>query len=128
MPSAVYKKAKERIALVLRIKNLNKEAELCSCYRRNSCRCLVDSKESPRYSEYVCSKYSYDSQRPKKIPIVLKQVCRFFISLIRRKAPPPKLDVPCLLAFKLDFAAFSNALDFVRKLPELPLFDLNNPF
>ncbi len=60
--------------------------------------------------------------------MILKQVCRFFISPMRRKAPPPKLDALCLLAFELDFATFSNALDFVKELPELSLFDLNNSF
>ncbi len=128
MPSTIHKKVKERIVLVLRIKKLNKEAEPCSRYRRNSRRCLVDLKESSKYSEYICSKRSYDSRGLKKTPIVLKQVCYFFISLIRRKTLFLKPDAPCLLAFKLDFATFSNALDFVRKLPELLFFDLNNLF
>ncbi len=128
MPSAAHKKVKERIALAIRIKNLNKEAETCSRYRRNSCQCLVDLKESSKYSEYVRSKRPYNSQGLKKPFIILKQVCRFFISLMRRKAPLLKPDSSCLLAFKLDFATFSNALDFVRELPELPLFDPNNPF
>ncbi len=87
MSSAIYKKAKERIALTLRIKKLNKEAELCSCYRLNSRRCLVDLKESPRYSEYIRSKRACDLSSPKLVYLVIKQVCRFFISLIRRKIP-----------------------------------------
>ncbi len=128
MPSAAHKKIKERIVLVLRIKKSNKEAELCSRYRRNSRQYLVDSKESPKYSKYIYSKRSCDSRGSKKILIIPKQVCCFFISPIRRKTLLLKPDAPCLLAFKLDFAAFSNALDFVKELPELPLFDLNNPF
>ncbi len=128
MPSALHKKGKERIALVLRIKKLNKEAELYSRCRRNSRRCLVDSKESPRYSEYICFKRACNSLSLKVLRPVTKRVCRFFISPIRRKTLPIKPNVPCLLAFELDFAAFSNALDFVKELPELPLFDLNNPF
>ncbi len=128
MPFLVYKKVKKRIALVLRIKKLNKEAELCSCYRRNSRRYLVNSKKFLRCSKYICLKRPYDSRGPKKTPVILKRVCRFFISPMRQKTPPPKLDVLCLLAFELDFAALSNALDFVRELPELPLFNLNNPF
>jgi hypothetical protein len=128
MPSATYKKVKERIALVIRIKNSNKEAEPCSRCRRNSRQCLVDLRKSSRYSEYVCSKRLCDSRGPKKLPVILKRVCRFFISPIRRKAPPPKPVAPCLPAFKLDFATFSNALDSVEELPELPLFNLNNSF
>ncbi len=128
MPSAAHKKIKERIVLVIRIEILNKEAEPCSCCRRNSRRCLVDLKESSRYSEYVYSKRLCDSRGPKKLPVILKRVCRFFISPIRRKAPPLKPVAPCLPAFKLDFAAFSNALDSVEELPELSPFDLNNPF
>ncbi len=128
MPSTTHKKVKERIALVIRIKNLNKEAELYSYCRRNSRQCLVDLKESSKYSEYVCSKRLCDSRGSKKLPVILKRVCYFFISPIRRKAPLPKPVAPCLPAFELDFAAFSNALDSVRELPELPPFDLNNPF
>ncbi len=128
MPSALHKKVKERIVLVIRIKILNKEAELCSRYRRNSRQYLVDLKESSRYSEYVYSKHLCDSRGPKKLPVILKRVCRFFISPIRRKALPPEPVAPCLPAFELDFATFSNALDSVKELPELPLFNLNNPF
>ncbi len=128
MPSVIHKKVKERISLIIRIKNSNKEAELCSYYRRNSCRYLVNLKESSKYSKYICSKRSCDSQGPKKTPIVLKQVCRFFISPMCQKALLLKPDAPCFPTFKLDFAAFSNALDSVKELPELPLFDLNNPF
>ncbi len=61
MPSAIYKKAKKRIILVLRIKKLNKEADPYSCYRRNSRQYLVDLKESSKYSEYICLKRPYDS-------------------------------------------------------------------
>jgi hypothetical protein len=128
MPSTLHKKVKERIVLVIRIKTLNKEAELCSRCRRNSRQCLVDLKESSKYSEYVRSKRLYDSRGLKKLPIILKRVCRFFIGPMRRKALPPEPVAPCLPAFKLDFATFSNALDSVRELPELPPFDLNNPF
>ncbi len=72
MPSAIYKKVKERIMLVIRIKILNKEVEPCSYCRRNSRQCLVDSKESTRYSEYICSKRPYDSRGLKETPVVLK--------------------------------------------------------
>ncbi len=87
MPSTIYKKAKERIALILRIKKLNKEAEPCSCCRLNSRRYLVDPKESPRYLEYIYSKKACDLSSPKLVYLVIKRVCRFFISLIRRKVP-----------------------------------------
>ncbi len=87
IPSAIYKKAKERIALTLRIKKLNKEAELYSRYRLNSRRCLVDLKESSRYSEYIRSKRVCDLSSPKLVYLVIKRVCRFFISLIRRNIP-----------------------------------------
>jgi hypothetical protein len=73
---------------MLRIKNLNKEAEPCSRYRRNSRRYLVDLKESPRYSKYVCSKRAYNSSSPKISRPLLKRVYCFFISLIRRKSVP----------------------------------------
>jgi hypothetical protein len=128
MPSAVYKKTKERIVLALRIKRSNKEAELCSRCRRNSRRCLVDSKESPRCSKYICSKRAYNSLGLKILCSATKQVCRFFISLIRRKTLLLKPNAPCLPAFELDFATFSNALNSVGELPEPPPFDLNNPF
>ncbi len=128
MPFAAHKKVKERIALAMRIEISNKEAEPCSRCRRNSRRCLLDLKESSRCSEYIRSKRLYDSRGLKKPPVILKRVCRFFISPMRRKTSPPKLDVPCLLAFELDFAAFGDALDSVGELPELPFFDLNNSF
>jgi len=128
MPSTIYKKAKKKITLVLRIKKLNKKAELCSYYRRNSRRYLVDSKESPKYSKYICFKRACNSLSSKVLRPVIKQVCCFFISLIRRKTLLLKPNTPCLPAFKLDFATFSNALDFVRKLPELSFFNLNNSF
>ncbi len=47
---------------------------------------------------------------------------------MRRKVLLLELAAPCLPAFELDFAAFGDALDLVEDLPELPPFDLNNPF
>jgi hypothetical protein len=50
MPSTKYLKVKERLILVLRIENLNKEANPYSYYRRQVYRCLINPKESSYYS------------------------------------------------------------------------------
>ncbi len=126
MPSATYKKVKERIALTLRIKNLNKEAEPCSRCRRNSRRCLVNLKESPRCSEYVRSKRAYDSSSPKVLRPPIKRVCCFFIGPIRRKVlSKPVVESPLTWfpAFELDFVALGISLGFTKELPNLPPFD-----
>ncbi len=131
MPSATHKKVKERIALALRIKNSNKEAEPCSRCRRNSCRCLVDLKESPRCSEYVCSKRAYNSSSPKVLRPFIKRVCRFFISPMSRKVPSkPVVESPLTWfpAFELDFVALGISLGSTKELPNLPPFDPADPF
>jgi hypothetical protein len=46
MPSTKYLKAKERIVLMLRIKNSNKKVIPYLYYRRQARRCLIDLKES----------------------------------------------------------------------------------
>jgi hypothetical protein len=79
MPSAKHLKVKERLALVLRIENSNKEANPCSYYRRQVRRCLIDPKELSRCSEYVCSKRSCNSPGLKIVSVIQRQVCRFFI-------------------------------------------------
>ncbi len=131
MPSVTHKKVKERIALVLRIKNLNKEAEPCSRCRRNSCRCLINLKESPRCSEYVCSKRVCDSSSLKVLCPFVKRVCYFFIGPIRRKVlSKPVVESPLTWfpAFELDFVALGISLGFTKELSNLPLFDLANLF
>ncbi len=82
MPRIAYIKKKERLALALRIKKSNKEAEPCSYCLRLSRRCLLDRSKS-RCSEYVCSRISCDSKGP-KVPVVRKQICWFFIGPMRR--------------------------------------------
>ncbi len=73
MPRVAYIKKKKRLALALRIKKLNKEAEPCSyCLCLSRC-CLLDYSESSRCSEYVRSRVSYNSKGP-KVPVVYKQV------------------------------------------------------
>ncbi len=70
MLSAKHLKVKERLALVLRIKNLNKEANPCLYYCRQARRCLIDLKESSRYSKYVRSKCLYNSPGLKTVSII----------------------------------------------------------
>jgi hypothetical protein len=72
MPSTKYLKVKERLTLVLRIENLNKEVIPCSYYRKQVRYCLIDPKESSYYSKYVYSKRSYDSSGLKTTPLVQK--------------------------------------------------------
>ncbi len=72
MSSAKYLKVKERLILTLYIKNLNKEANLYSYYYRQVRYCLIDLKESFRYSKYVYLKRSYDSSSLKTAPVILK--------------------------------------------------------
>ncbi len=131
MPSATHKKVKERIALALRIENLNKEAEPCSRCRRNSRRCLVDLKESPRCSECVRSKRACNSSGPKVPCPFVKRVCRFFIGPMRRKVPSnPVVESPLTWfpAFELDFVALGISLGSTKELPDLPPFDPADPF
>jgi hypothetical protein len=61
MPFSKHLKVKECLALTLRIKNLNKEANPCLYYRRQVRRYLIDPKESSYYSEYVYLKHLYNS-------------------------------------------------------------------
>ncbi len=70
MPSAKHLKVKERLTLALRIENLNKEANPCLYYRRQVRRCLIDLKESSRYSEYVYLKCSCNSLGLKTVPAI----------------------------------------------------------
>jgi hypothetical protein len=70
MPSAKHLKVKERLALVLRIKNSNKEVIPCLYYRRQARYCLIDLKKSSRYSEYVRSKYLYNSSGLRTVSII----------------------------------------------------------
>ncbi len=70
MPSTKHLKVKERLALTLYIKNLNKEADLCSYYYRQACRCLIDLKESTRYSKYVYLKRLYNSSGLKTVSTI----------------------------------------------------------
>ncbi len=79
MPSTKHLKVKERLILALCIKNLNKEANPYSYYRRQVRRCLIDPKESSRYSKYVYIKRSCNSLGLKSALIVQRQVCYFFI-------------------------------------------------
>ncbi len=88
MPRVIYIKKKERLALALYIKKLNKEADPCSYCLRLSRRCLLDRSESSRCSEYVRSRIPCNSKGP-KVPVVRKQVCWFFIGLIRRPRREP---------------------------------------
>ncbi len=83
MPRVIYIKKKKRLALALRIKKSNKEAKPCSYYLCLSRRCLLDYSKSSRCSKYVRSRISCNSKDP-KVPIVYKQVCRFFIGPMRR--------------------------------------------
>jgi hypothetical protein len=85
MSSAKHLKVKERLALALCIENSNKEANPCSYYRRQARCCLIDLKESSRYSEYVCSKHLYNSSGLKAVSIIQRRVCRFFISPIPKR-------------------------------------------
>jgi hypothetical protein len=80
MPSTKHLKVKERLILTLRIKNSNKEANPCSYYYRQVRCYLIDLKESSYYSKYVYLKRSYNSSSLKAVSVILKQVCRFFIS------------------------------------------------
>jgi hypothetical protein len=107
MPSTKYIKVKERLILTLRIKNLNKEANPCSYYYKQVRCYLIDLKESSYYSKYVYLKYSYNSSGLKTAPIVRKQVCRFFISLIpRRTLVVNSPSIPYFPAFELDLTSF----------------------
>jgi hypothetical protein len=70
MPSSKHLKVKERLILMLRIKNLNKKANPCLYYRRQVRRYLINLKESSYYSEYIYLKRSYNSSGLKIIPII----------------------------------------------------------
>ncbi len=80
MPFTKYLKVKEYLILVLRIKNLNKEASPCLYYYRQVRYYLIDLKESSYYSKYICLKRSCNSSSLKTTLIILKQVYCFFIS------------------------------------------------
>jgi hypothetical protein len=82
MSSTKHLKVKECLVLILCIKNLNKEANPCLYYYRQVRYYLIDLKESSYYSKYVYLKRSYNSSSLKATPVILKQVCRFFISPI----------------------------------------------
>jgi hypothetical protein len=88
MPRITYIKKKERLALALRIKKLNKEADPCSYCLRLSRRCLLDCSELFYCSKYVRSRIPCNSKGP-KVPVVRKQVCWFFIGLMRRPCREP---------------------------------------
>ncbi len=83
MPRVAYIKKKERLALALRIKKSNLEAESCSYYLRLSRCCLLDRSELSRCSKYIYSRISCNS-KGLKVPVVRKQVCCFFIGPMRR--------------------------------------------
>ncbi len=133
MPRVAHIKKKESLALALRIKKSNKEAEPCSYCLRLSRRCLLDRSESSRCSEYVRSRISCDSRGP-KASVVRKQVCWFFMGPMRRprrEAQTPVVLSPCLPAFSLDFEAFGDVVDSLRvfDLPlKVPPFDPSDPF
>ncbi len=129
MPSAKHLKVKERLILALRIKSSNKEANPCSYYYQQVRRYLIDLKESSRYSKYVYLKRSYNSSGLKAIPVMQKQVCRFFISLMPQRAlvvDPPY--TPYFPAFKLDLAFFKQTINPFFFSRGLPNFDPSNPF
>jgi hypothetical protein len=129
MPSAKHLKAKERIALTLRIENSNKEVIPCSYCRRQARRCLIDLKESSRCSEYVRSKYLYNSSGLRTVSIIQGRVCCFFISPMPKRTAvidPPQ--APCFPAFELDFASFEQAVDPSLFPKGLPNFDPSDPF
>jgi hypothetical protein len=69
MPSTKHLKVKERLVLVLHIKNSNKEANPYLYYRRQVRYYLIDLKESSRYSKYVCLKCLYNSSGLKIVPL-----------------------------------------------------------
>jgi hypothetical protein len=61
MSSTKHLKVKERLTLILYIKNSNKEATPYSYYYKQVRCCLIDLKESSYYSKYVYLKRSYNS-------------------------------------------------------------------
>ncbi len=129
MPSTKYLKVKERLILVLYIKNLNKEVNPCLYYYQQVRYYLIDLKESSYYSKYICLKHSYNSLGLKILPVIQKQVCRFFISLIPQRTlliDPPY--TPCFPAFKIDFTFFKQAVNPSLFPGGLPNFDSLNPF
>ncbi len=79
------------------------------------------------------SRISCNSKGP-KVPIVRKQVCRFFIGLMRRprrEAQSPVVLSPCLPVFSLDFEAFGDVVDslYAFNLPlKVPPFNPSDPF
>ncbi len=114
---------------MLRIKNSNKEAVPCSYYYQQARRCLIDLKESSRYSKYICSKCLYNSLGLKTVSIIQRRVCRFFISPIPKRtavADPPY--TPCFPAFELDFASFKQAVNPSLFPKGLPNFNPSDPF
>jgi hypothetical protein len=70
MPSTKHLKAKERLALVLRIKNSNKKANSCSYCLWQLRRCLIDLKKSSYYSKYICLKRLYNLLGLKTVSII----------------------------------------------------------
>ncbi len=128
MPSAKYLKVKERLVLILCIKNSNKEVIPCLYYYQQARRCLIDLKKSSRYSKYIYSKRSYNLLGLRTVFIIQRQVCRFFIGLIPKRTvvvDPPQ--TPCFPALKLDFASFKQVVDpslFPKSLPNFDPLDL----
>jgi hypothetical protein len=70
MPSTKYLKTKERLTLVLRIKNSYKEASPYSYYCRQARYYLINLKESSYYSKYVYLKRAYNSSGLKTALII----------------------------------------------------------
>jgi hypothetical protein len=109
MSPVIYKKRKERLALVLRIKKKNRKAQTYSYYRIYFYCYLIDQVESIRCLEYIRSKTSCDSLGYKTPVIPRKIVCRFFYSPTR---PPPVClslpPTPEFPAFELDI--FLNSM------------------
>ncbi len=70
MPFTKHLKVKERLILVLRIENLNKEANPYLYYCRQVRYYLIDPKESSYYSKYICLKHSYNSLSLKTAPVI----------------------------------------------------------
>ncbi len=70
MPFTKHLKVKERLVLVLRIKNSNKEANPCSYYCRQARHYLIDLKKLSYYSKYVYLKCLYNLLGLKTVSII----------------------------------------------------------